>query len=206
MSKFSRIVVLVTALASLSAVMSSTAGAVTWTNEGATTFHATSGSGTLSVDGNNLACSGSTATGDAPTGSFATSYSVKGTVTFSPCTIIGQAAHVACSYTLTAQTWTAGSPAITGGSADVTCTASLAATGTPLCHISGSTPGHYFNPTATAPGRVTLTASNTLQVTNESGSSCSAFGVPTGGTTTGSLTEFTETITSIASSPFITRS
>jgi hypothetical protein len=196
MSKFSRVVVLVTALASLFAVMSSTAGAVTWHQEGTTNFHATAGAGTLSVDGNNLACSGATATGDAPVGTFANTYSVTGHVTFTPCTIIGQAADVRCSFTLTAQTWVVGPPAITGGSADVTCTASLAATGTPLCHISGST----------APGRLTLTASNTLQVTNESGSSCSAFGVPAGGTTTGSLSHQTFTMTNIDTSPIITRS
>ena len=51
MSKISRLVVLAIALASLFAVLSSTAGAVTFTNDGGTAFHATGSPGTLSATG-----------------------------------------------------------------------------------------------------------------------------------------------------------
>ncbi|MCW2995272.1 MAG: hypothetical protein JWQ18_2767, partial [Conexibacter sp.] len=40
MSKFARFVVLVVSLTSLFGVMSSTAGALTWTNDGGSSFHA----------------------------------------------------------------------------------------------------------------------------------------------------------------------
>lgn len=186
MSKIARFAVLVTALMSLFAVFSSAAGAVTWHNSGDTNFHATGGPGTLSIGANNLACGGSTAIGDAPVGSFANSYSVRGTVTFSPCTLAGQATTVGCNYTLTALTQ-AGS--VTTGVADVTCVARLTAGGTGLCHISGSTGGTYTNPTATTtPGKLTLLASSSLVVSN------SQVACPLG-TGSGNLTEQTLTVT-----------
>ena len=49
MSRISRLAVLVTALASLFAVLSSTAGAATFTNSGSTAFTATGGAGTLGI-------------------------------------------------------------------------------------------------------------------------------------------------------------
>ncbi|HET6505440.1 MAG TPA: hypothetical protein VFG42_01510 [Baekduia sp.] len=193
MSKFSRFVVLVTALASLFAVMSSTAGATTWTNTGATSFAATGPGGILAVTGsggtNNLTCTGATATGTAA----AVFTTVSGTVTFTPCSISGTATHVACTYTLTPLTFASG---VTTGSAAVTCTAKLAATGTPLCHIAGSTPGHYINPAGSTAGRLTVTASSSLVVTPETGTgsgSCSSL-LGTASSGFGHLSEQTFTV------------
>src|ERR1700712_4869417 len=63
MSKIMRIAVLAMSLVSLFAVMSSAAGAVTWTNTGQTPFTATAGSGTLSSTGVILDCGGGDASG-----------------------------------------------------------------------------------------------------------------------------------------------
>jgi hypothetical protein len=207
MSKFSRIVVLVTALASLFAVMSSTAGATTWINHGGTAVHASGGNGTLTVTrdpgvGSNLSCSASTATGNVPM-DFT---SVTGTITFAPCSLSGTASTVACHFTLTPTTFTAATQAITSGIASVTCTAALT-TGTALCHIEGNTPGHYINPDPpNTVGRLTLTASSTLTVThsNATHTSCSALlGTTTSGL--GHLSEQTLNLTAPASSnPIIT--
>jgi hypothetical protein len=207
MSKFSRIVVLVTALASLFAVMSSTAGATTFTNTGGTSFHATGGAGTLTATrhpgvGSNFTCLASTWTGTLPAGVFT---SVTGTATYTPCSLGGgNPAHVACTYTLTPTVWTNATQAITNGLAAVTCTMSIG--GIPLCHIEGSTPGHYFNPDLpNTVARLTLTASSTLTATHSNGtSSCSLL---LGTTPSGPvhLTEQTATLTGPASgNPFIT--
>jgi hypothetical protein len=204
MSKFSRIVVLVTALASLFAVMSSTAGAVTFTNTGGTSFHAVGGAGTLTATrhpgvGSNLTCTASTATG-----TVAMDFtSVTGDVTFTGCTLTANPAHVACHFTLTPVLWTNATQAVTSGSAAVTCTASVG--GVPLCHIEGSTPGDYFNPDLpNTTGRLTLTSSSTLTVTHSNGaSSCSSLlgTTPSG---PGHLTEQTINLTGPASgNPFI---
>jgi len=204
MSKFSRFVVLVTAFASLFAVMSSTAGAVTWTNTGETSFHGTSPGGVLAVTGSsapatsNLTCTAATATGTAA----AVFTTVSGTVTFNPCSLNGTAADVGCTYTLTPATFASG---VTTGSAAVTCTARLAATGTPLCHIAGSTPGHYINPAGSTNGRLTVTASSSLVVTPETGTgsgSCSSL-LGTASSGFGHLSEQTFTLTS--SGPVIAR-
>jgi hypothetical protein len=205
MSKFSRIVVLVTALASLFAVMSSTAGATTFRNTGGTTIHATGGAGTLTATrhpgtGSNLTCTSSTATGSIPLGVFT---SVTGDVTFGGCLLTGNPAAVSCHFTLTPTTWTNATQAVTSGTAGVTCSASVG--GVPLCHIEGTTPGDYFNPDLpNTVGRLTLTASSSLQVTHSNGaSSCSALlgTTPSG---PGHLTEQTINLTSPASSnPFI---
>jgi hypothetical protein len=194
MSKFSRIVVLVTALASLFAVMSSSAGATTFTNinSSGTSFHAFGGAGTLTVTrhpgvGSNLTCTASTGTGSIPFGTFT---SVTGAVNFNPCSLAGNPSTVICSYTLVPTVFNAGSPAVTNGTATVNCTAYVG--GTPLCKITGSTPGHYINPGAAA-GKVTLTSSSSLTVTHNSGTTCSALiGTTTSGT--GHLTEQTLTL------------
>jgi hypothetical protein len=204
MSKFSRIVVLVTALASLFAVMSSTAGATTFTNTNAsgTSFHAIGGAGTLAVTrhpgvGSNLTCTASTGTGSIPFGTFT---SVSGTVNFNPCSLAGTPSTVACSFVLTPTVFNAGSPAVTNGTAAVNCTASVG--GVALCKINGNTPGHYINPGAAA-GKVTLTSSSTLTVTHNSGTTCSALlGTTTSGT--GHLTEQTLTLQgAIANQPVV---
>ena len=169
MSKFSRIVVLVTALASLFAVMSPTAGAVTFTNTGGTVFHATGVGGTLGVTGsggtNNISCTASTMSGTVATGVFT---SMTGTITFNPCSLAGTPSDVNCSFAFTPLVFTAGSPAVTSGNASVTCVASTT-TNPPvaLCHIEGTTPVHYVNSVSpNVPSRFTLTASSTLRVTS----------------------------------------
>jgi hypothetical protein len=186
MSRIARFAVLVTALASLLGIMSSAASAVTWHNTGSTSFTATGGPGTLSRGSVSLACTGSSATGTAPGGStVATNYTVSGTITFSPCTLSGQNTYVHCTYTLTGTAFAAG---VTAGSAGVTCVARLTATNTALCHIEGSTPGSYTNPSGATAGKVTINASNTLTVTNSS-SPCPL------GTGSGALTHQTITVT-----------
>jgi hypothetical protein len=195
MSKFSRIVVLASALASLFAVTSATAGAVTWTNSGGTAFHATGGPVTLSVGANGLVCFGSTATGTAPMSS-ATSTIATGTLVFSPCSWVGQSMFVHCNYTLTGNAHSAGISIIV---ADLTCDERLtAAPANSLCHISGSTGGTYSNPSGTTPGRITWFATSSLVVSN--GNVSCPFG-----TGNGSWTEWTLSFTSVAESPVFTR-
>jgi hypothetical protein len=191
MSRFARFAVLVAALTSLFAVMSSSAGAVTWTNTGNTLAHATGIGGALHVGSNTLPCGGATASGTAPAHSAAAVYHVTGTITFQPCSLVGQSTIVHCTYTLTGLVHTGGVfGGVTGGNADVTCDARLAATGTGLCHISGSTAGHYVNPAAAGgTGRLTLTTTNTLVVSNFGSTSCPL------GTGNGTLTHLQLTTT-----------
>jgi hypothetical protein len=174
MNRLTRIVLLITALTSLLAAMSSTAGAVTWTNTGNTAVHATGAGGGLHLGSNTFSCTSSTATGTAPADQTSAVYSVTGTLTFSPCSLVGQNSTIHCNYILTGVTHTGGAlGGVTGVNADVTCDLRLAATGTGLCHISGSTAGHYVNPVAAGgTGRLTLTTTNTLVVSNFGTTSC----------------------------------
>jgi hypothetical protein len=196
MSRIARFAVLVTALASLFAVLSSTAGAVTWDNSGSTAFTATGGAGTLTVTAsgggsNNLSCLNSTATGSAPADITGATYLVTGTVIFGgDCKLSGVNSFVDCNYTLTGLTF---SSPVTTGSADVTCRAGFTGAA-PICHIAGSTPGSYTNATATTFGKLTLSSSASLTVTGETGPhSCSALlGSLTSGI--GHLTEQTITV------------
>ncbi|WP_445148213.1 hypothetical protein [Baekduia sp. Peel2402] len=199
MSRIARIVVLVTALTSLFAVMSSTAGAVTWTNTGSTIVHATGIGIVLNVGANKISCTGTTASATAPASFVGAVYSVPGTVTFSPCTLAGQNTYIHCGFTLTGTAFT--EPSITTGVADVTCVQRLTANNTALCHIERSTVGHYINPTpaTSTPGKITLTTSSSLVVTHSSGTSCLL------GTGVAHLSEQTITVTTVAGSPIITR-
>jgi hypothetical protein len=185
MSRIARFAVLVAALASLFAVMSSSAGAVTWTNTGTSTVHATGVGGTLHVGVNHLVCTGATANGTtSPSGG--TTFDVTGTVTFTPCVLAGQNTFVSCSYTLTALSHTGGVfGGTTAGNADVTCDAKLEASPQPgLCHISGATAGSYVNPAAAGgQGRLTLNTTSTLVVSNFGSTACPL------GTGAGTLTE-----------------
>jgi hypothetical protein len=173
MSRIARFAVLVAALTSLFAVMSSAAGAVTWTNTGNTTVHATGIGGTLHGPGGPVACTGATATGTAPAGGGST-YSVTGNVTFQPCLLAGQNTFVSCSYTLTATSHTGGVfGGTTNGDLDVTCDAKLTAGSVGLCHISGVTTEHYVNPPgAGGTGTFTLLPSNALVLSNFGTTSC----------------------------------
>jgi hypothetical protein len=193
MSKIMRLCVLVVSLMSLFGVMSSAAGAVTWSNDGGHAFTATAGPGTLSGGGLSLACTGGTATGTMAASPFVGAIwdAATGAVTFNACTIAGVPTTVNCSYTLTATGQS--TPAVTNGLLDVTC--NVVQGGTKICHIEGSTAAHYINH---PDPRLTVTTSNTLKTTNAVGS------CPLGNNGTTHLSEFTFTMTS-ATPPTITR-
>jgi hypothetical protein len=174
MSRFTRIVLLITALASLLAAMSSTAGAVTWTNEGATSFHATGVGGGRHVGSNTVSCTGATATGTAPMDVTGATYSMTGTLTFAPCSLVGQSTVVDCNYTFTGLVFSGATlGGVTSGNMDLTCDERLTPSGIGLCHIGGSTVVHYVNPSvAGGTGRLTFTTSNTLVESNFGTTSC----------------------------------
>jgi hypothetical protein len=160
MNGIARFAVLVAALASLFAVLSSTAGAVTWDNSGSTSFTATGGPGTLAVTGsggtNNLTCLNSTAVGTAPADLTGPTYLITGTVVFGgPCKITGVNSYVDCSYTLTGASSSWG---MTSGPLDVTCRAGFVGAAA-ICHISGTAYAEYYNPyTLVQGGGTTLSA------------------------------------------------
>lgn len=202
MSRIARFAVLVVALTSLFAVMSSTAGAVTWHNSGDSTFTATTGPGTLSSTSAGLACPSGTATGTVaatpavvPVGNWS---AVTGTVTWTNCTLGVGGYSVDCAYTLTASTWTAGSPATTGGTADVTCGVYLATS--KFCHISGSVTGTYSNPVGTTKGSLAIATGGSLVLANGPAGTC-----PLGNGDVGHLSASTFTVTSGTGGPVITR-
>jgi hypothetical protein len=187
MSKLARFVVLVTALTSLFAVLSSTAGAVTWHNTGNTSFTATAGPGTLSATAASLSCTSADASGTAPASFVGATYVVTGTIGFTGCTISGSATNVECSYKLTGISQP--TPGITTGGADVTCGVYLI--GQEICHISGSVHGHYVNPNPPTAGRLTVTAGLGLRLSNGPTGSC-----PLGNGDAGSLTHLAFNVTS----------
>ena len=167
MSRITRVVVLVTALMSLFAVLSSAAGATGWDNSGSTSFTATGGPGTLSVGANALTCADSGTTGTSPTSS-ATGDLVTGTATFTGCTLGGVPAHMSCTYTLTATGQAGG---VTSVTIDATCDAFVFASA--ACHVRGTTHGTYTNPVGTTKGKLTLAhSSGTLTVFNAPGATC----------------------------------
>jgi hypothetical protein len=213
MSKVARFAVLVAALASLFVVLTSSAGAVTWHNSGGTAFTAGGGASTLDfthADGTDapLPCFGGTATGDAPVGTFGSAYSIAGTLTYAPCYNFGAGVHffTHCAFRLTAQAWTAGSPAVTSGVADLTCV--LAADQPPyppFCHIHGTSQADYVNPVGATPGRLTFTRSITLTATHASGgSSCPWIGA-TGPGSVAAVDWLEHTMTLGAGGPVLTR-
>jgi hypothetical protein len=161
MSRIARFAVLVAALMSLFAVMSSTAGAVTWHNTGNTAFTATGGAGTLSSTGVALNCSGSSATGTAPALTVGATLAVSGTVTFSGCLLSGQSVGVDCGYTLTG---TSQSGTTTSGTVDATCGVYLATI--KICHIAGTVSGSYVNPSGATAGKLSTVTGGTLRTSN----------------------------------------
>jgi hypothetical protein len=195
MSRIMRVVVLVTALMSLFAVMSSAAGAVTWDNSGDTSFTATAGPGSLSGNGKTLSCTSGDGTGvmgAAPfTGSVWTN-AAHGDVTFTGCSLAGTAYAVTCTYGLnaTGQTGT-----VTAGTIDLAspngCTAKVG--GVLACNIHGSNAGSYTNPTATVNGSLAIAASTTSITVSNGVGTC-----PLGNGTNASLTAFTFAITAAA--------
>lgn len=166
MSRYVRLVVAAAALLSLFAIASSTAGAVTWHNSGDTTFTATSGPTTLTATGINLTCSGSSFSGKTGTSPFTGIVwtAASGTGAFTNCVALGIRATTSCTFAVTGTSWTAGPPAVMGGSADVTCTSYVG--GSLNCITEGTTPGTYTNPTASTVGSGIAPESNSLKMTN----------------------------------------
>jgi len=193
MSRIMRFAVLVASLMSLFAVMSSTAGAVTWHNSGSTTFTATAGAGTLSSTGASLACTSASGTGTAPASTVGVTYSVSGTATFSGCTLSGISTGVDCGYTLTG---TSQSGSVTSGTVDVTC--GVYQFGTKLCHIGGSVSGTYTNPVSGV-GVLNLATGGNLILSNGPTGTC-----PLGNGDRGHLSALAFRTTS-ANPPIITR-
>jgi hypothetical protein len=191
MSRISRVVVLVAALMSVFAVVSSSAGAVsTWKSTNTTAFTADGTAGSLSGNGKTLSCTGSTATGAVSaldfTGAVWTN-AVHGNVTFSGCVLAGTPYAVTCTYSLTA---TSISGTQVGGTVGLNspdgCTATVG--GVSACRIEGAIPGTYDNP---PDAKLTIPAAS-LTVTNGTGTTCPLISGTSG---VGSLTAQTFTIT-----------
>lgn len=203
MSRITRLAVLVTALMSLVGVLSSSAGAATWHNSGSSTVHATAGPETLSSTSAGFACPpGGTMTGTVaatpavvPVGNWA---AVTGTLIWTGCTLGVSGYSVECGFTLTASSWTAGTPAVTTGLAEMTCGFYLG--GSQFCHVEGSVNGHYRNPSGSTSGSLTTTTGGNLTVTNGPAGTC-----PLGNGDIGHLSEMTFSMTNAAGSPILTR-
>jgi hypothetical protein len=184
-------------LISLFAMMSSAAGAVTWTNSGQTAFTAASLGGTLSVTSVPLTCAGSDASGTAPA-TVTTPSVASGTVKFTGCTVtaLRNVATIDCGYTFTASSFDgvgmAGS--VVTGAVDVTC--GVYQSGTKICHIGGLTNGSYTNNTS---GTLDIPASSTLVTSNGPTGTC-----PLGAGEVSSLTALRFTVLS-GTGPIITR-
>jgi hypothetical protein len=171
MSGFARTAVIVAALLSSFAALSSAAGAVTWHNDGDTHFTATGGAGTLTSTGVSLGCSGSNTTATAPGGSIlGTTLPVSGTIAFTGCASSGTSFGLHCGFTFTGTTWAPGTPAITSGNTDLTCDYYLATSR--LCHFTGPVPSTYANPNGATPGKLVMTTGTALTVTNGSVGTC----------------------------------
>lgn len=203
MSRVAQIAVLVAALLSLFAMLSSSAGAVTWHNSGATTLHATMGQSTLSSTSAGLVCpSGGTFTGTVaatPAVVLAGDWAaITGTASWSNCTLGVPGYAVDCGYTFTASTWAAGPPANTGGLVDVTCGVYLS--GTKFCHIEGAVGAIYTNANGTTPGFFMFLTGGALLITKAGPSSC-----PLGDNDLGHFSAPQLIVTSVAGSPRITR-
>jgi hypothetical protein len=171
MGKFARCIVLVAALLSSFAALSSVASAVTWHNTGDSAFTATGGAGTLSSTAVTLGCAGSDASGTVPATPFVgTTLAIQGTINFTGCTLSGQSTGFSCSFTLTGTAWDSGTPAVTTGSLDATCDITLV--GFNICHIDASVSAKFQNAIMTNPSKLlTLTAGVTM-TRGSSGLSC----------------------------------
>jgi hypothetical protein len=162
MNKMARCGVFIAALLSLFAVGAASAGAVTWSNIGDTTFTATGGPTTITSTGVQVSCLGSDVTGSFNTSPFvgAAWTAATGGAVFTGGTMAGSTASVTCTFTVTATAWTSG---VTSGGMDGRCTSVVA--GTLLCTTHGQLPGTYTNPIGTTTGRATLVPSTTLRAT-----------------------------------------
>jgi hypothetical protein len=199
MSKIARFTVLMVGLSSLFAVLSSTAGAVTWHNRGDTTFTATGGTGTLSSTGVTLGCPGADGSGTVPaTPLVAGTLQIAGTVTFTGCTLSGQSIGLDCGYAFTVTTQP--SVGVSSGAVDVTCGVYLA--GLKICHISGASTATYTNPSGATAGTFVMGTNNNLAFSNGSVGTC-----PAGNGDKGHLTALTFRISDsvLPLGPVITR-
>jgi hypothetical protein len=191
MNRTTRLIVLVTALMSVFAATSSTAGAVTWHNSGDTSFTATGGPTSISGNGKTLSCTSSDVTGTTGTSPFTGAVwtaAASGSAQFTGCSLAGATVAVTCTYTGNAATWAVGPPTVTNGNVGVFCTSTIG--GALLCITEGSTAGSYTNPAGTTNGHGTLPASSSVTVTNGPGGSCAL-----GNNSTVSITPMTLTLT-----------
>jgi hypothetical protein len=191
MSRISRSAVLVAALTSLFAALSSSAGATTWHNRGGTNFTATGGAATLSVTGVQLRWTNSDLTGTAPALSTALTYAIPMTSNWTGLTISGIPYTSHCNYTFT--TTNAAVNHIFSGSMDVTCEVRDPA-GQKVCHIEGQTPTTYRNPETGLGAQFVPATSTTLRTTNGSASASCPLGA-------GEPTHLTQQAFNVTSSP-----
>src|SRR3982751_1380735 len=113
MSRIARFAVLVAALMSLLGVMSSTVGAVTWSNDGDTAFTANGGAGTLTSTSQPWVCSGSDVRGVTTHGVGVNAPIFHATIGFTGCSLSGQTTGFECGVTLTAASQTTVAPRVT---------------------------------------------------------------------------------------------
>jgi hypothetical protein len=191
MSRISRVVVLVAALMSMCAVLSSSAGAVsTWKSTNTTAFTADGGPLSLSGNGKTLSCTGATATGAATALDFTGATwnnAIHINITLHVCILAGTPYAVTCTFTIHFQIIIG----ITiGGTGDLNapngCTATVG--GVSACRVEGQAPASYDNP---PDAKLTIPAAS-LTVTNGTGTTCPLI---TGTSGTGALTAQTFTIT-----------
>ncbi|MCW2992540.1 MAG: hypothetical protein JWQ18_35 [Conexibacter sp.] len=197
MSRYARVVVLVVSLVSVFGVMSAAAGAVTWTNSGDTAFTATVVGGTLSSTGSSGSCpAGATATGTVASSPFVgnTWAGLTSTGTASNCTLAGVSTTLRCSYTLTAQSWVSGMPAVTTGTADINC--DMTQFGTTICRLTGTGSGSYTNPLSPSTFGKATSGTGSLKVSNGTSGTC-----PMGNGDSVSVTHGTSTITGATGGP-----
>ncbi len=193
MTRIFRLAVMVVGLMSLLGVASATADAVTWHNTGSTAFTATSGPTTFSSTSAAWNCTGETATGDAPAGTTISAiYSIRGTLTFSGCSLSGISTGVDCAFAFTGFTQPAAGQ--TTGDLDMTCR--MSQFGAQICHFEGGLHGIYAVPSV---GVLTLTTGGNLVVTSPASGSC-----PLGSNDRVHVSEWTFRTTS-ANPPVITR-
>ncbi len=196
MSRTTRLTIAVVGLLSLFGITSATAGAVTWHNTGSTNFTATAGPVSLSSTGTQWNCTGATATGDAPAGaSVGALYNIRGTLTFSGCSLSGINTGIDCAFALTGATQPAAGQ--TTGDLDLTCR--MYQFNAQICHIGGSLHTFYTNPVSGV-GVLTTTTGGNLVTTDvpSAGGSCPL------GTDRVHVSEWTLRTTS-ATPPIITR-
>jgi hypothetical protein len=193
MRKLMQVLALATALTSVPMALATTSGAVTWHNSGDTAFTATGGGITSTVDGLALGCGHTATTGTVAASPFAgtTWAAMTVTTTYVGC-LVYSGSTWACTRTFTATSATGG---VISGTAATTCANTTS--GVEVCHIAGTVPATYTNPTAPATtGRLTLPHTNALVMGNPSMGTC-----PMGDGVPVTMSAQTLTITSATGGP-----